>query len=184
MATLPPLLTTTEFSAGTKGKVSADDPRLPQLIEGASTAIRRYCGWHVTPVVEETITLDGAGGSLLLLPTLNVEDITSVTVNGTALDVAELEWSQKGMVRRNCWPHKFRSIVVTYRHGFETAPDLMQIAQQVVANAISSPLGATSEQAGALSVSWATTAPGVSGGLSLLQRDYAVLDQYKLPKAA
>jgi hypothetical protein len=41
-------------------------------------------------------------------------------------------------------------------------------------------MGATREQAGIYAASWATTAPGVSGGMSLLARDTAVLDTYRL----
>ena len=75
---------------------------------------------------------------------------------------------------------------IKVQHGFDldAVADLKQVVQQVVGNAISSPLGATREQAGAVSVSWATTAPGVSGGLSLLERDLMILDRYKLPRGA
>ncbi|MGV3564158.1 MAG: hypothetical protein ACO1ON_12850 [Nocardioides sp.] len=135
-------------------------------------------------MIEETITLDGPGGDLLALPTLRVEDITAVSVRGAALDVGDLEWSDKGMIRHRRWPHRFRSVEVTFRHGFEHADDLKQVVQQVVANAIASPMGATREQAGQVSISWSTTAPGVSGGLSLLERDMAVLDLYRLPGRA
>ncbi|MFB7798938.1 Gp19/Gp15/Gp42 family protein [Isoptericola sp. NPDC056134] len=181
-----PLLTAAEFSAGTGGKIAADDPRVQKLLDGATRAIRRYCGWHVAPVLTETVKLDGPGGSLLRLPTLRLVDITVLKEGGVDQDVESLEWSEKGMIRRRhgCWTDRFRGIEATIEHGFEDADDVKQIIQQVVANAISSPLGATSEAAGALSVSWATTAPGVSGGLSLLERDLAVLELYRLEKAA
>jgi len=179
---LPPFLNPAEFSAGTGGKIAADDPRVQPLIDGATAAIRRYCGWHVAPVVAESVTLDGPGGHLLSFPTLRLESITALSECGKVADVADLEWSELGNVRkrRGCWTDRFRGITATIEHGFESVPDVAQIVQQVVANAVSSPLGATSESAGALSVSWATTAPGVSGGLSLLARDFAVLDMYRI----
>ena len=181
-----PLLTAEEFSAGTGGQIAANDPRVGPLLKGASAAIRRYCRWHVAPVITETMTLDGPGGSLLRLPTLHLVEITSLTERGTALDVDDLEWSHRGMVRRRngCWTDRFRGIVAVVEHGFDDADDIKQIVQQVVANAIASPLGATSESAGALSVSWSTTAPGVSGGLSLLERDLATLSMYRLEAGA
>lgn len=180
------LLTPADFSAGTGGKIAADDPRVQPLLDGAEAAVRRYCGWHIAPVTTQTIKLDGPGGSLLSLPTLRLVDITALSEVGNDLDVDELEWSEKGMIRRRsgCWTDRFRGLVITMEHGFDSADDVKQIIQQVVANAIASPLGATSESAGALSVSWASTAPGVSGGLSLLARDFAVLDMYRLPKEA
>ena len=83
-------------------------------------------------------------------------------------------------------PARFRAVQAKIQHGYDldAVADLKAVVQQVVGNAISSPLGATREQAGAVSVSWATTAPGVSGGISLLERDYAIVDQYRLPKGA
>jgi len=182
----PALLTPAAFSAATGGKVSPTDPRVQPLLDGATAGIRRYCGWHVAPKVTETLRFDGPGGNLLLLPSLRVVAVSSVTVRGVELDEDAFEWSEKGMLRRlgGCWPTRFRSVEVTLEHGFETAPDLVQIVQQVVANAISSPMGATREQAGQISISWATTAPGVSGGMSLLDRDLAILDMYRLPKEA
>lgn len=182
---MEPFLRIDQFAAATGGQVAASDARLGPLLDAASAAVRRYCGWHISPVAEETLVLDGPGGDLLVLPTLRLEMVTSLTVSGEAVDVAGLEWSGNGEVRRRGgWPDRFRSVVIGIRHGFADAPDVQQIVQQVVANAISSPMGATREQAGQVSVQWSTTAPGVSGGLSLLERDLAVLDRYRLPGGA
>src|SRR5699024_5956494 len=155
--------------------------------------IRRYCRWHVAPEVEVTEqVLDGPGGHLLVLPTLRLTKVSALAVrthegwnDWDAEALEALEWSANGEVyRRRRWPRRFRSVRMSYTHGFEDAPDLVQIIQQVVAHALASPMGATREQAGALAVTWATTAPGVSGGLSLLERDMAVLDTYRLPEEA
>lgn len=183
----PALLSPEQFSAGTGGKVLATDPRVAPLIDGATAAIRRYCGWHVAGPHTETLTLDGPGGDELVLPTLHLRALSSLVERGvTLVDGVDYEWSAKGTVRRltGCWTARYRALDVTMNHGFDDAADLTQIVQQVVANAIASPMGATREQAGALSVQWATTAPGVSGGLSLLERDMAVLDLYRLEKGA
>ena len=45
------------------------------------------------------------------------------------------------------------------------------------------PMGATREQAGQVSVSWAYN-EGVSGGLTFTARDRALLDAYRLPNLA
>lgn len=182
----PALLTPAEFSAGTGGKIPENDPRIPALLDGATRGIRRYCGWHIAPVVTETMTLDGPGGSLLRLPTLNLVEIVSMTERGIELDVDALEWSAKGLVRRRRgrWTDRFRGVVAEVEHGYEDAADVRQIIQQVVGNALASPLGATREQVGAFSVTWGTTAPGVAGGMSLLARDLATLDLYRLERGA
>ena len=186
---LPNFLTAEEFSIGTGGAIAAGDPRVEPLLAGASAAIRRYCGWHVGPATEETLTVDGPGSHVLSLPTLHIVTIESVAEYGrtwTPADVESLEWSEAGMVRTSgrCWTSRYRGVAVTLTHGFEDIADVKQIVQQVVGNAISSPMGATREQAGQVSISWSTTAPGVSGGLSLLQRDLDVLNFYRLPGRA
>ena len=197
MAELAPLLDAAAIVAASKGALTITDPRLPSLIRGATAAVRHYCGWHVTPVLEETLTLDHVGGDLVQLPTLRVEAVTAVTVWDGLADVvldpavtSPRPWrlSRKtGQLRLAVpRPAAFEALAVTLRHGFEPteAADLIQVVSQVVLVACSSPMGATREQAGAISVAWATTAPGVSGGLSLLGRDQAVLDRYRLPKVS
>lgn len=187
MTTPPPLVTPQELSVATGGKVPANDPRLGPLLAGASAGIRRYCGWHITPSITETFRLDGSGGPVQTLRTLHLTGVTSV-VEGTGdplVDGTDFEWSELGSLRRLCgrWTERYRALTVVADHGFPVADDVKQIVVQVVSVALSSPMGATREQAGALSVSWATTAPGVSGGMVLLQRDLATLDLYRIKDA-
>jgi len=180
----PPALVTPEaFSAALGGRVSANDPRVPPLLDGATRAVRRYCGWHVAPEWRTTLTLDGPGGWLLALPTLRLADVHELTFEDQPMTLSDVEWSHNGEVRRldASWGYGYRVITADVTHGYTLAADLAAVVVQVVANALASPLGATREQAGAMSVQWATTAPGVSGGLSLLQRDLALLNSYRLP---
>jgi hypothetical protein len=101
------------------------------------------------------------------------------------VDVAGLDFSQNGMVELRdfrTWAPRFGGVSLRVRHGSDLAdvPDLQAIVKQVTANALASPMGATREQAGTVSVAWSTTAPGVSGGLSLLQRDLELLAAFKI----
>ena len=41
-------------------------------IKAAQGSIRRYCGWHVTPEIDDTLKVDAYGGSILTLPTKHV----------------------------------------------------------------------------------------------------------------
>ncbi|UXE05156.1 head-to-tail adaptor [Arthrobacter phage Jamun] len=181
---LPPLVTPEEFAAWTGGKIAANDPRVEPLLRGASAGIRRYCGWHVAPVLEETLDGDGPGGRLLILPTGRLLSVVSVDNGGEAVDVADVDKSKSGMLelRSGAWSSRLGAVSVRVRHGWDLADvaDVGQIIKQVTANALASPMGATREQAGQVSISWATTAPGVSGGLSLLERDLAVLAPFKI----
>lgn len=182
---LPDLLTAEEVVAASNGKILVTDTRLPGLIKSASEAVRKYCRWHVAPVITETVTVPTQGGRLVLLPTLRVVDVTGFKVAGVEQDVATLDWATFGMVRLSCQaPTSLRGVEATIIHGFESAPDVAQVAAQIVLQAMASPMGATREQAGLLSVTWGQTAPGVSGGVSVLDRDVALLDPYRLEATA
>lgn len=176
----------TELSAYTRGEISANDERSQPLLDGATAAIRRYCGWNIAPAENVTVTLDG-GGPVLYLPSLKVNSLTSVKFSGAIQPLTYFEWSRRtGNVRvaaRGDFPDTWGGIEVVFNSGYAEVPaDLKQIVLQVSSLALSSPTGATKEQAGQVAMSWATTAPGVSGGLVLLDRDRQVLDSYLLPK--
>jgi hypothetical protein len=92
------------------------------------------------------------------------------------------DWSELGDVelRWGTWSHRYRSIVAIIDHGYEDVPDVGRVMQAMIARELSSPSGATREQAGQVSVSWAITSPGVSGGIAVLQNEYSILDTYRI----
>ncbi|UDG78710.1 head-to-tail adaptor [Microbacterium phage IndyLu] len=176
--------TPAELSVYTKGAISPTDGRSQLILDGATEAIQHYAGWNIAPAEDVTVTLDG-GGHVLYLPSLKVNSVASVTVNGTP--TTDFEWSRRtGNLRLKaggCFPDSWGGIVVTFNSGYaETPKDLKNVVLQVASIALSSPTGATREQAGQVAMSWAVTAPGVSGGLSLLDRDLATVNLYRLPK--
>ncbi|QZE10228.1 head-to-tail adaptor [Microbacterium phage Doobus] len=182
--------TPAELSAYTKGNISPTDGRSQLILNGASEAIRRYAGWNIAPAEDVTVTLDG-GGSVLYLPSLKVNSLAAITIDGTPVDLSRVEWSRRtGNVRwkprenwSTYWRETWGGIEVTFNSGYaETPADLKSVVLQVSSIALSSPTGATREQAGQVAIEWATTAPGVAGGLSLLARDLAVVNSYRLPK--
>lgn len=181
---LPSFVTASEFAEWTGGKISASDPRVEPLLAGASAGLRKFAGWHIAPVLEETLVGDGPGGRLLVLPTGRLLSVVSVDNGGETVDITTVDSSKLGMLelRSGWWSSRFGAVSVRVQHGYDLADveDIRQIVKQVTSNALSSPMGATREQAGTVSISWATTAPGVSGGLSLLQRDLEVLAAYKI----
>lgn len=185
---LDPFADAQTLSEYTKGAISINDPRVEGALAGASAAIRRYCGWHVAPVVTETLTLDGPGGRVLSLPTLNVSAVGPVVEDTTSLtDSTDYRWSADGSVKRKSgyWSDDYRILTVTLTHGYflQDVPDVVRVILAVVARELSSPTGATREQAGAVSVSWAISSPGVSGGIALLQHERDVLDHYRIEGA-
>lgn len=140
--------------------------------EAAVAEVRSYCGWHIAPVVTETLTRDGSGGPVLVLPTLRLVDLVSLTEDGTAL--ADLEWSTSGMVYRGGyrrWSPKFRAVVAEIEHGFEEWPaDLLRVMADMATTAARG--GVASVTSGSHQVSFSSDLGSVRG---------EVLDRYALP---
>lgn len=177
------LATAEEVAAYSKGSIAADDPRLEPMLDGVSASIRRYCGWHITPV--ETVTnqkFDGTGNYEFQIPTLKLLAVTALETPTYTYDPDTLEWSEDGTIRsrHRRFLDQFRSITASYQHGYEDAEDLKQVVLAVVTRALSSPSGATREQAGALSIEWARTSASGAGGIALLENERRIVDLYRL----
>lgn len=101
-----------------------DSDRATLALENASGVIRDRCGWSIS---RETVTdtLDGDGGRSLWLPTLKLVDVASVAVGGQTLTVEkDFDWTAYGkLIRAGHWPHRPRSITITYTHGYDPVPD-------------------------------------------------------------
>lgn len=166
---LPPILTSKP--------VPTDDQF---WINAATSAVRRYCGWHVTPEHEETLVLDGSGGPVIQLPSKHVVDVTAVLVAGSPV---EADWSEVGLLSRKdggCWPAKYRSVSVTLKHGFEDAGELGALIAGIAARASLNPSGnVVSQRAGTQSVTYAASGGSVAS-IPLLQTEKDMLEPYRL----
>lgn len=173
---IDPLITKPDYDAALAGTSDL-------YMEGAQGAIRRYCGWHVYPVITESIVLDGSGRSVLRLKTLQLLEITAFSENGVALDPATLEWSQAGYLERRhgAFTRRLRGIRATIRHGFEDAPELQALVITIAERAKASPAGVVQEAAGAVNIRFSTFGSGAAGGVALMAHEYALLDLYQLP---
>lgn len=185
-----PFATAQELSNHTQGYIAADDPAAADALSGTSKAVRKYCGWQITPPQTDTLTINGPGGYLLQLPSLYVTAVTSVTESGNLLtEGTDYQWSENGLIRRlGCpWSCDYRDIVVVFTHGYdpgqgEDADDVKQVVLAVAARNMASPVGAISEGSGAENVRWSQVAAGVAGGIALLPHELAILDEYKIPR--
>ena len=150
-------------------------------LTAAEAVVRKYCGWHVAPVIIEDLVLDGSGTGSLFIKSLRVVDITAAEVDGTVVDPATLEWSEAGFVRTSgVWPDKLRSVKLTVEHGFEEVPDVSQIVRDIADRAAASPGGVVREQAGTVSIGFSMVAQGVSGGVVLMDHERRMLDKYRI----
>ena len=183
---LPPLAGSYDFELSTGG--AFDIERAERAIESASAAVRSYCGWHVAPALECTASAGGPG-KLICLPTLALRSVESVTELGRELSDGEYEWREDGILRRACfrqWPSQWKSVEARFVSGFdpEAVDELSQIVTQIVANCLAASPGVRSEQAGDVSVTFNSTGSGISGGVSLTERDRMMLEPYRLPTMA
>lgn len=164
---MEPLINLSQFNALMAG-MGLEEWRL----NVASEAIRSYCGWHVSPVIEQSITLDGDGGTVLILPTLRLVALDEVRVNGAV--IPNVEWSEFGALRGQ-WPSRWRSIEVDIRHGYEAPADLLGVALEAAARAVNSELGGQAETIGPFSFT------ASEGSTALFDHELRVLDRYRLP---
>lgn len=106
------------------------DARLVQLLRAGSAAFRRQTRQHISRVVDDTVTLDADGSTVLLLPELPVVDVSALLVDGEPYEPAGL-WSERGILRRaGRFPQAYRSVQVTYTHGYDPVPE--DVAEAVV----------------------------------------------------
>lgn len=156
--------------------------RETDYLTAAEAQVRAYCGWHIAPVIPESLVLDGTGTKSLFVRTLRLVSVTAAEVDGVVLDLMKLEWSEAGFIRApGLWVDKLRTVKLTITHGFEAVPDVAEIVRSIAARASASPTGVVREQAGAVSVSMSLSAPGVSGGVVLMDHERRMLDRYRLP---
>lgn len=174
----------------TGDRLDAGDQETQRVIDAAVGAARRYCGWHVTPVVDDQVAvLDGPGTPMLVLPTLRLVAVTSVVENGTALEVGGLALggSSSGLpdgrlYKRNDgrWPVGYGNIRVTFSHGFEAAADWEAAVLSFADRMSQEPAGGRPVAIGPFR--WYEERPGVGSAFSAVER--ALLDLYALEKPA
>lgn len=155
--------------------VPTTTPTPDDLLVEAEAAVRAYCGWHITPVRTDTVTVWSDGGPVLLLPSLKVQSVASVTRNGT--DIGDWDVRENGVLyRRWWWP--LGAIVVTFTHGYDSAPELNPIIRDVAERAAAS---GPYTQVGQVRVG-ADHVTGLPVGGKLTSAELAVIDRYRLTR--
>lgn len=124
-----------------------------RALDAATARIRSYLGQHIELVEDDELILDGTGRSALFLPELPVVEISSITVDGTALtyvvDAYDYAWTAAGVVRRRnaaTWGELPQSIVVVYSHGYANVPDdIRDVCLRLAARDLVNPQRVSSE---------------------------------------
>lgn len=102
----------------------ADFPGHPfpeQVLDSVAEQVRAIVGWHVAPVIEETVLVRSRGSDVLVLPTLRVVEVIAVEDARTGAEVTGWFNWEDGTVERagGGFPDAVR---VTLKHGYDTCP--------------------------------------------------------------
>lgn len=149
--------------------------------KAAQSAIRRYCGWHVAPSIEETIHVTSTGGTTLLLPSKHITDVSSVTCDEHDL-TEQVEWDAGGVMRLHSgrWTDRLRGVKITMTHGYdpEEVPEVIMLMETIARRARTQP-GVSSQSVNGASASY-FTAGGAPLSVPLLDIEKQMLDPYRL----
>lgn len=131
---MPEALVPGDVEQYTNGRLLQSDPETVRALNAALAKARRYCGWHVSPVQNEILTLDRPYSNTLILPTLRVVTLNSITVDGTAVDLTKVRMSREapgvlGLNDSRPWGGKYPlsydpgygTMVVDLDHGYTAA---------------------------------------------------------------
>lgn len=172
----------------TGARLDAEDQETQRVIDAAVEAARRYCGWHVTPVLEADVAvLDGPGTEMLVLPTLRLVTVIEVIENGTAVDVdgLALGCSSSGpdgrLYKRHGgrWAAGHGNIKVTFSHGFDAAPDWESAVLSFADRMSQEPTGGRPVAIGPFR--WPEERAGLGTAFSAVERN--LLDLYALERS-
>lgn len=186
----------------TNGRLDAGDAATQQMLTAALRVARNSVGWMVAPIqMAVTVELDGPDSKYLMLPTLKLVTLTSVTEDGTSLDVSTIKASlgDGSLTRRRVslrkrsrdyWTDNMGEVTVVMDHGYSNADAadwreavLMMVDQMslvpVQAATGASAFGVRSERVDDVSTTWL---PYTQIAESVLFSVENVLAGYRLPQ--
>jgi hypothetical protein len=135
---------------------------LGKLITMGSDFVQKFCG-RLFKEEELTETLDGNGLGEILLSEMDVNSITSLTIEGTAILAANFElYSDEGSIKLtdgSVFTSGSHNVVVTYKAGTQEVPEeikfvLLEICARKFKEIDSSRQGVRSESMGDQSISF------------------------------
>ena len=161
-------------------------PNLPQLLSSADLTLFNasdqnwflsaagetvrwsICQWHIAPEITETQRCPIQPDGTIMLPTLYLQSVQSVTIDGLELDPSTYHPQQPGYIRRYhqnyfqwpLWPLEAdqpfreypsavaRHAVVTFTHGYPVLPDPVKaVALELATRAMEMPSGVATQLA-------------------------------------
>lgn len=199
---LPDLLTTTEFANFTGGKFTPSDPRVTPNIKSASSSIRNFCGWHISPaltcgMIYRVVDLRDAfiGHDLLIqLPSTFVSSVEKIVINakmnpgagyyeGDEIGADDFDLEGSGMVRLYDVDYIDRKSKIFIKFVSGLSDSQIGAIKEIMANSVTKGLtntyGVSNEAAGGVSITYNTSWSG-KGSTALANDTREVLDPYKV----
>lgn len=142
-------------------------------LEAAQAAIRRECGWHITPPLRLEGAVNSRGGRLVQLPCMHITNVESITDrDGRPLEY-ELD-TDSGLLEITGTPPKgVNAIRYRLTAGYDNAPDVLSVLIAVAKRAKAAGNGyITSQSVNGSSVSYNTA--------TLFAQEQARLRPYKI----
>lgn len=175
---IPPLISRTDFNKATGNRWSTDTDMVDMVLAAVSQAVRNYCGWHIAPNLPCFYVAYGLEGRIAKLPSLMVTDCVLLDSDGEEYTV---DWQPRGLVKaKGWWNPSWGKYAFGFDSGYVSDAMLSQIIVQVASNHMAAAPGIREEQAGAVRLSYNQMANGVSGGVTLLDREQMLLAPYRL----
>lgn len=172
----------TEFDAAPRMLPGIDEMKFdePFWVSAAEGAVRDYCGWHVSPILQQTFAMDGEGRSRILLDTMRLVEVVSVTVDGQDV-TGRVKAAESGVLEmpndRCGFGRGLNSVIVVAKHGYDPreVPSVVALIASL-AERFSSMFGNViqSRSAGGSSESF------FAGSEALISTDRAKLEKYRL----
>lgn len=165
----------------------------------ANASVRAWCGWHIAPVITETLILDGSGGIVQLLPTQRIVAISSALLNG--VDVTDrIRWSRhSGVIQLGTtwdtddypygypwggcvFPNLPGVLEITLDHGYDLdeVPDVANVIASVQSRSAAAPAGVVAQAVGSASIRYAETTTSGVAAAPMLGWEMGALAPYRL----
>ena len=189
---LPAILTEEEFNQLTAGKYSGDI-RIPPNISAASTAVRNYCGWHVSPslscVFKERLLFENGRIKRLYdhftvqLPATYVSEVTAVRLENEQFGNFAMEGNRVYLFDVPLSKVTMKTLIeVEYTAGVppEMLAGVRELLAHRVTHALASSAGVQSETAGGVSITYSANWINSSRSTALADDNKEVLEPYRL----
>lgn len=98
------------------------------VIRAAESSVRSEAGWHIAPVVRETVTVEASDPRYLPLPTLRPVTVYSVTdETGTAITGWTVRPGSVLLLPASSWWTCGTLYTIDLEHGYDSADDLLPV---------------------------------------------------------